>query len=65
MILFGSDNNLNAQDLAKDAFVIYIGHHGDQGAYLADLVIPASAYTEKSCTYINTEGRVLTTKSAV
>ncbi|MBL4891177.1 MAG: NADH-quinone oxidoreductase subunit G, partial [Rhizobiaceae bacterium] len=39
-------------------FVVYIGSHGDAGAHRADVILPASAYTEKSGTYVNTEGRV-------
>lgn len=42
----------------KDAFVIYQGHHGDAGAKVADVILPGAAYTEKSGTYVNTEGRV-------
>ncbi len=37
---------------------VYIGHHGDRGARAADIVLPAAAYTEKSGTYVNLEGRV-------
>lgn len=48
-----------------DAFVIYIGSHGDAGAARADLILPAPAYTEQSATYVNTEGRVQTTTMAV
>ena len=51
-------DEISASDLPKDAFVIYQGHHGDKGAGLADVVLPAPAYTEKSGTYVNTEGRV-------
>ena len=40
------------------AFVVYQGHHGDAGAAAADVVLPGAAYTEKSGTYVNTEGRV-------
>jgi NADH-quinone oxidoreductase subunit G len=40
------------------AFVVYQGHHGDAGAHRADVVLPGAAYTEKSGTYVNTEGRV-------
>jgi NADH-quinone oxidoreductase subunit G len=39
-------------------FVIYIGTHGDAGAHRADVVLPGAAYTEKSGTWVNTEGRV-------
>jgi NADH-quinone oxidoreductase subunit G len=38
-------------------FVIYQGHHGDRGAHRADVILPGAAYTEKSATYLNTEGR--------
>lgn len=37
--------------------MIYQGHHGDKGAEIADVVLPGAAYTEKSGTYVNTEGR--------
>jgi len=40
------------------SFKIYIGHHGDNGARQADLVLPGAAYAEKHGTYVNTEGRV-------
>ncbi|MEE9347325.1 MAG: NADH-quinone oxidoreductase subunit NuoG [Robiginitomaculum sp.] len=41
-----------------DAFVIYQGSHGDNGAHRADLILPGLAYTEKDGLYTNTEGRV-------
>ncbi|HLM38547.1 MAG TPA: molybdopterin-dependent oxidoreductase, partial [Microvirga sp.] len=52
--------NLGADeiDIAPGAFVIYQGTHGDRGAHRADVVLPAATYTEKSGTYVNTEGRV-------
>ena len=40
------------------SFKVYIGHHGDNGAREADLVLPGAAYAEKHGTYVNTEGRV-------
>ncbi len=43
---------------ATKGFVVYIGTHGDRGAHRADVILPASAYTEKSGLYVNTEGRV-------
>jgi len=55
--LLGADE-IKAEDIPKDTFVIYQGHHGDRGAALADVVLPGVAYTEKSGTYVNTEGRV-------
>lgn len=44
---------------------VYIGHHGDKGAHAADIVLPASAFTEKAGTYVNTEGRVQFADKAV
>ena len=49
----------------KDAFVIYQGHHGDRGASVADVILPGAAYTEKSGTYVNAEGRVQRSLKAV
>ncbi len=42
----------------KNAFIVYQGHHGDNGAHHADVVLPGAAYTEKDGIYLNTEGRV-------
>ncbi len=47
------------------ALKVYIGHHGDKGAHAADIILPGSAYTEKSGTYVNTEGRVQFADKAV
>ncbi len=47
------------------AFVIYQGHHGDRGAHRADVILPGAAYTEKSGTYVNLEGRVQVGRQAV
>jgi NADH-quinone oxidoreductase subunit G len=49
---------------AQNAFVVYIGTHGDAGAHRADVILPGAAYTEKSGTYVNTEGRVQMTSRA-
>ena len=51
---------LGADEVAVEpgAFVIYQGTHGDRGAARADVILPGAAYTEKSGTYVNTEGRV-------
>ena len=46
------------------AFVVYIGTHGDAGAHRANVILPGAAYTEKSGTYVNTEGRVQQTSRA-
>ncbi|WP_075288698.1 NADH-quinone oxidoreductase subunit NuoG [Pararhizobium arenae] len=39
-------------------FTVYIGSHGDNGAHGADVILPGATYTEKSGTWVNTEGRV-------
>ncbi|WP_232493426.1 NADH-quinone oxidoreductase subunit NuoG [Novosphingobium kaempferiae] len=48
-----------------DSMIVYIGHHGDKAAHAADVILPASAYTEKAGTYVNTEGRVQFADKAV
>jgi NADH-quinone oxidoreductase subunit G len=55
-ILLGADEM--PADRLEGAFKIYIGHHGDNGARQADLVLPGATYAEKHGTYVNTEGRV-------
>ncbi|MDB5568968.1 MAG: NADH-quinone oxidoreductase, chain [Hyphomicrobiales bacterium] len=52
--------NLGADeiDVAPGAFVVYVGTHGDRGAHRADVILPGATYTEKSGTFVNTEGRV-------
>ena len=47
--------------ILKDSFIVYMGHHGDKLASFADIVLPIPAYTEKSSTYMNIEGRVIQT----
>ncbi|EMG49210.1 nuo78 NADH-ubiquinone oxidoreductase 78 kDa subunit [Candida maltosa Xu316] len=61
--LLGADEVTN-KEIPKDAFVVYQGHHGDLGASFADVILPGSAYTEKSGTYVNTEGRTQVTRAA-
>ena len=56
LFLLGADEI--AMNALGDAFVVYIGSHGDAGAHRADVILPGGAYTEKSGTYVNTEGRV-------
>lgn len=48
----------------KDTFIVYQGHHGDQGAHHASVILPGSTYTEKNATFVNTEGRVQQTMKA-
>ncbi|EAU40382.1 NADH dehydrogenase gamma subunit [Fulvimarina pelagi HTCC2506] len=44
-------------DIPEGPFVVYMGSHGDKGASRADVILPTAAYTEKSGTYVNLEGR--------
>ena len=62
VILYGADEMPGVS--FGDAFVVYIGSHGDRGAHLADVILPAAAYTEKQATYVNTEGRAQMTEQA-
>ncbi|ASQ04422.1 NADH-quinone oxidoreductase subunit G [Sinorhizobium meliloti WSM1022] len=56
LFLLGADEiDLSAR---KAGFTVYIGSHGDNGAHAADVILPAATYTEKSGTWVNTEGRV-------
>lgn len=66
LFLLGADNGaINKENIPKDCFVVYQGHHGDAGAQLAHAILPAAAYTEKQSTYVNTEGRSQQTLVAV
>ena len=62
--LLGADE-IDDNEIPKDAFVVYQGHHGDRGAQLADVVLPGASYVEKAGTYLNTEGRVQITRQAI
>ena len=61
--------NLGADDIdaekLKNTVHIYMGTHGDTAVKTADIILPSAAYTEKSGTYINTEGRVQRTQRSV
>jgi NADH-quinone oxidoreductase subunit G len=48
-----------------DSMIVYVGHHGDKGAHAADVILPASAFTEKAGIFVNTEGRVQFAEKAV
>jgi NADH-quinone oxidoreductase subunit G len=60
LFLLGADEI----EVPAGAFVVYQGTHGDKGAHRADVILPGAAYTEKSGTYVNTEGRVQMTDRA-
>ncbi len=63
--LLGADEFDARSHIGWKTFVIYQGHHGDQGAARADVVLPGAAYTEKDGIYVNTEGRVQMARRAV
>lgn len=61
--LLGADN-VKAEQL-QGAYVVYQGSHGDVGASLAHQILPSTAFSEKTGTYVNAEGRVQSTLPAV
>ncbi|KAI0922665.1 NADH dehydrogenase (ubiquinone) 78K chain precursor, 5-prime end, variant 2 [Taiwanofungus camphoratus] len=58
-------DEVDPKSIPQNAFVVYQGHHGDLGAQLADVCLPAAAYTEKAVTWVNTEGRSQLGRAAV
>lgn len=56
LFLLGADEMEFSTKHAK--CTVYIGSHGDAGAHGADVILPGAAYTEKSGTWVNLEGRV-------
>lgn len=64
LFLLGADE-IDMSAIGESTMVIYIGTHGDAGAHKADIILPGAAYTEKSATYVNTEGRVQMTNRAI
>lgn len=66
LFLLGADESKISRDkLPSDCVVVYLGHHGDAGAGIADIILPTAAYTEKQATFLNTEGRTQQTLVAV
>ena len=61
LFLLGADEIETPQGV----FTVYIGTHGDRGVRNADVILPAAAYTEKSGTWVNMEGRVQRSLRAV
>ena len=45
--------------------LFFSGTHGDHSAPFADVILPAAAYTEKTATFVNTEGRAQQSQAAV
>jgi len=66
LFLLGADEGaVSRENLPSDCCVVYLGTHGDFSAPFADVILPGAAYTEKSATYVNTEGRAQLTQAAV
>ena len=63
LFLLGADE-LDMRKRKQGGITVYIGTHGDVGAHHADVILPAATYTEKSATFVNTEGRVQMTNRA-
>jgi len=55
IFLFGQDN-LNFKK--ENEFIIYIGSHGDEGAKLADIILPGASFAEQDGHYTNLEGKI-------
>lgn len=66
LFLLGADAGaVQREALPADTMIVYLGSHGDAGAAQADVVLPGAAYTEKTATFVNTEGRAQQTQLAV
>ncbi|CAL7948111.1 unnamed protein product [Xylocopa violacea] len=65
LFLLGADDANIKREEFPNSFIIYIGSHGDEGASIADIILPGAAYTEKAGTYVNTEGRAQQTCAAI
>ena len=56
IIFLAGQDNLDFKK--KDEFIIYLGSHGDNGAEIADIILPGAAFTEQSGHYTNLEGKI-------
>ncbi|XP_034952413.1 NADH-ubiquinone oxidoreductase 75 kDa subunit, mitochondrial [Chelonus insularis] len=65
LFLLGADDSQITREDFPDAFIVYIGSHGDHGAKIADVILAGAAYTEKNGSYVNTEGRAQQTGAAL
>ncbi len=64
LFLSAVDDSVDLSQL-ENTFVVYIGSHGDVGARIANVILPAAAFSEKEATYVNLEGRAQNTVRAV
>lgn len=58
-------DDINVNEIDKDCFVIYQGHHGDASAGRADVILPEAAYTEQDGIFVNMEGRPQYARAAI
>ena len=64
-LMYAVGDAIIPSNVSKTSFVVYQGHQGNLNALKADLILPGSAYTEKDCIFINTEGRAQKTQKIV
>jgi NADH-quinone oxidoreductase subunit G len=64
LYLLGADD-FDMSLIDKDCFVVYQGHHGDEAAMRADVILPEAAYTEQDAIFVNMEGRPQYARRAV
>ena len=55
VFLIGQDN---LKFKKKAEFIVYIGSHGDNGAEIADVILPGATYTEQDGFFTNLEGKL-------
>ncbi len=55
VFLIGQDN---LKFKKKNEFVVYIGSHGDNGAEIANIILPGATYTEQDGLFTNLEGKL-------
>ncbi len=58
-------DDIDVNEIGKDCFVIYQGHHGDSSASRADVILPEAAYTEQDGIFVNMEGRPQYARAAI
>ena len=51
--------------LNNGTYIIYQGHHGDEGVLNANIVLPSSLYVENTSFFLNCEGKFLTSNIAI
>lgn len=62
--LLNYNKNIHFKRHSND-FIVYQGHHADENAMIADLVLPACAFTEENSPYVNIVGSTQWTRAAV